>query len=217
MAINANHLIRHMGDIMEILLDNQTMVPLLVGALLALLGGVVTQFLFWRTSLSHTKNSLHAAFRAELKVIRENIGSSLAGYRDSLRNNIPPTPTVFSMQIPVFNANAGHLGQLRDIDLIEHIVEVYNSLQQLVEQASIHKGTSNEVIKLDELNSVHMSATIAHVMVIKLHNRLTAVPANGTINKDNIEIQSRKYLEEYKGLLEAGKIDVILKRTWSDA
>jgi hypothetical protein len=189
----------------------------IVGAILALLGGVVTQFLFWRASLSHTKNSLLAAFRAELKVIRENIGTSLNGYRDSLRKNTPPTPTAFSMQTPVFNANAGHLGQLRDIDLVEHIVEVYNGLQQLAEQASQYKGTSNGVIKLDELNSIHMSATTAHVMVMKLHNRLTDVPPNGKINKDDIEVQSSKYLEEYKGLLEAGKIDVILKRTWHDA
>src|SRR5687768_14414754 len=111
---------------MDVLLDQKTMIPLLLGAALALLGGIITQLIFWRASLSHSRDALLTAFLAELKIIRENLGSSVAGYRESLQANNPPTPTVFVTPTPIFNANAGHLGQLRDTDLVEHLVEVYS-------------------------------------------------------------------------------------------
>jgi hypothetical protein len=202
---------------MEVLLDQKTIAPLLLGAVLALLGGVITQFTFWRVSLNHSKNALLSALRAELRIIRGNLGSSLAGYRNSLRANDPPTPTVFSQPTPVFNANAGHLGQLRDPDLVEHIVEVYNSLQALAEQAALYKGVANFAINPDELNSVHLSATTTHVQVIKLHNRLTNVPPTGKINLDSTEVESREHFAEHVRLLEAGQIEVILGKRWHGA
>ena len=202
---------------MEVLLDTKTIIPLLLGAALALFGGVVTQFIFWRVSLSYSKDALLTAFRAELRVIRGNLSSDLAGYRDSLRINDPPTPTVFSLPTPVFSANAGHLGQLRDNDLVEHIVEVYNSIQSLSEQAMLYKGINNSALNLRDLNSIHLAATTTHVQVMKLHNRLTNVPLNGKINLDDTEVESRKYFTDDVKLLEAGQIRTILDRTWHDA
>lgn len=202
---------------MEVLLDQKTMIPLLLGAALALLGGVVTQLIFWCASLAHNKNALLTAFRAELRIIRDDIGSSLAGYRDSLRQNDPPTPAVFALPTPIFSSNAGHLGQLRDTDLVEHIVEVYSSLQALSEQAVLYKGIPNSNISLSDLNSIHLDATTTHVAVMKLHNRLTNVPLNGQINLNDTEIESRKHLAENAKLIEAGEIRVILTREWHDA
>jgi hypothetical protein len=202
---------------MEVLFDQKTIAPLLLGAALALLGGVITQFIFWRVSLAHSKNALLSAFRAELRTIRGNLGSSLAGYRDSLRANDPPTPTVFLQPTPVFNANAGHLGQLRDPDFVEHIVGVYSSLNSLSEQAALYKGVANSAINPDELNAVHLAATTTHVQVMKLHNRLTNVPPNGKINLDHAEVESREHFAEHVKLLEAGQIGVILGKRWHGA
>jgi hypothetical protein len=202
---------------MEVLLDQKTMIPLLLGAVLALLGGVITQLIFWHVSLTHNKDALITAFRAELRIIRDNMGSAIAGYRDSLRQNDPPTPTVFALPTPVFSSNAGHLGQLRDTDLVEQIVEVYSSLQALSEQAVLYKGIENSAISLSDLNSVHLSATTTHVQVMKLHNRLTNVPPNGKINLDDIEVESRDHFASNAKLLEAGQIRVILAKQWHDA
>nr|CAS02920.1 putative integron gene cassette protein [uncultured bacterium] len=202
---------------MEVLLDQKTIAPLLLGAALALLGGVFTQSIFWHAYLAHSKNALLSAFRAELRIIRGTLGSSLAGYRNSLRAGDPPTPTVFSQPTPVFGANAGHLGQLRDPDLIEHIVEVYSSLQSLSEQASLYKGAENSAVNPRDLNAMHLSATIAHVQIMKLHNRLTKIPSTGKINLDQIEVESQEHFAEHAKLLEAGQIDVILSKRWHDA
>jgi len=202
---------------MEVLLDQKTMTPLLLGAALALLGGMLTQFIFLRIALANAKSALLSAFRAELGVIRGNLGSSIAGYRESLRANDSPTPTVFSLPTPIFSANAGSLGQLRDNDLVEHIAEVYNSLQDLAEQAAMYKGVLNSSIELRDLNSVHLSATITHVQVMKLHNRLTNVSANGKINLDDTEIESRTKFAEDAKLVGDGKMLVVLARQWHDA
>ena len=209
--------VMHLGEIMEILFDQKTMIPLLLGAALALLGGMITQFIFWRAYLAHSKDALLSAFRAELRIVRGNLGSHLAGYRDSLRANNPPTPTVFSFQTPIFNANAGHLGQLRDADLVEHIVEVYSSMQSLSEEADLYKGVANATIDLNDLNSVHLSATTTHVQVMKLHNRLINVLPDGKISLDETEVESRALSAENAKLLEAGQIRVILGRSWHDA
>lgn len=202
---------------MEVLLDPKTVAPLLLGAALALIGGFVTQLIFWRLSLRHSKNTLLTAFRAELGVIRGSLGSEIAGYRDSLRINEPPTPTAFSRPTPIFTANAGHLGQLRDDDLVGHIVEVYNSVQALSEQAMLYKGIENSSLDLQDLNSIHLTATTTHVQVMKLHNRLTDVRPEGKINLDETEAESRKYFADHFKLLEAGQIHTILNRTWHDA
>ena len=202
---------------MDVLLDQKTVVPLLVGAVLALLGGVITQFIFWRASLSNASEALLSAFRAELRVIRGNLSSSLAGYRLSLRENDPPTPSVFALPTPVFNANAGQLGQLRDNDLVEHIVEVYGCLQALSEQASLYKGISGAAIALRELNGVHIDATAAHISVMKLHNRLAGAPSASQVNLDASEIESREHFAEHVKLLDAGQIGVAYNKKWSDA
>ncbi len=201
---------------MEVLLDQKTTLPLLLGAALALLGGVLTQFIFWRVSLSHSRRALLSAFRAELKVIRENLGTSLAGYRLSLRDADPPTPTTFVIPTPIFSANAGHLGQLRDSDLVEHVAEVYGSVASLSEQARVYSGVANATILLRQLNAMHLTATTTHVQVMKLHNRLLRVPPDAEMNLDDVEIESRKVLKDYSKLAEEGKIVSALERPWPD-
>lgn len=198
---------------MDVLLDQKTMVPLLLGAALALLGGIITQLIFWRASLSHNKTALLTAFRAELKVIRGNLGSSIAGYRESLQANDPPTPTVFVTSTPVFDANAGNLGQLKDTDLVEHIVEVYSGLHALSELACLFKNITNTSILLSDFNSVHLSATTAHLQVMNLHNRLTGIGKDKE-SFDYVELDTRKHFAENTSLLQAGKISVILAKRW---
>jgi hypothetical protein len=202
---------------MEVLLDQVTTMPILLGAALALIGGMITQFIFLRVSLSHTKKALLSAFRAELRIIRDNMGASLGGYRKSLELGELPAPTVFAIPTPVFDANAGQLGQLRDIDFVEHIVEVYNSVQSLAEQAKVYKVTASSEISQQDLNSIHLYATVTHVQVMKLHNRLTKVSPNGKINLDETEVESRKLSAEHAALLDAGQINRILNKRWGDA
>lgn len=201
---------------MEILLDQKTIIPLLIGAALALLGGIITQFISWRISLSHAKEVLIIAFRAELKIIRENIGTSLSGYRLSLLDGTTPRPNVFATQTPVFNANAGHLGQLRDSDLVEHIVEVYSTLHGLTERSASFSNIPSAAIELRDLNEIHMGASITHVQVMNLHNRLTGVPTGGQTNLNDSEVESREHLLDIDRHLKCGEIDVILNKRWCD-
>jgi hypothetical protein len=202
---------------MEIFFDPKTIIPLLIGAALALLGGFFTQFVFWRIGLKHSRDILLIALRAELRVLRDNIGTSLKGYRLSFLNSMTPKPNVFAAPSPVFDANAGNLGQIRDNDLVEHIVEVYSSLHDLRERSASFSGVPNTSIELRDLNEIHMFATATHVQVMKLHNRLLEVPPDGQINQNNTEAESRKLLEEFQNHLDSGNINAILNKRWGDA
>lgn len=202
---------------MEILLDAKTIVPLLFGAALALFGGIVTQLAFWLLSLRHTRKTLETAFRAELKVIRENLGSTLAGYRDSLRANNPPKISVFSFPSPVFDSNAGNLGQLHDKDFVEHIVEVYSAIHALRSQSDALSNSTKDSLELCDYNEMHIDATTTHVQVIKLHNRLLGITAPDRINVDETEVESRTLMKEIHDLVSNGNINQALQKPWADA
>jgi hypothetical protein len=202
---------------MEVFTDQRTMIPILFGALLALFGGVLTQLIFWRISLAHSKEMLISAFRAELKNIRGTLGATLAGYRDSLRANDPPDPTVFSLPTPVFNASVGNLGQLRDADLVEHIVGFYSGLLSLSEEACRYQGIANAEIKPRDLNYVHLSATTVHVQVMDLHDRLNNIRAEARLPISDAEVESRTLFTQHAKLLEADGLSVILDQSWYEA
>jgi len=190
---------------------------LLVGAAFAMTGGFIAQFVVWAISLKHTKEALRIALRAELKSIRENLGTELQGYRDSLRMSDPPTPTVFARHMPIFLANASNLGQLRDNDLVEQIVEVYSGLQDLTDRANQYKNVSNASIGHSQLNEIQFSATAAHVSVMKLHNTMCNVPQKGKLSRDNTEVESRRLLAEIRDLHLQGKMSDAWEKVWTDS
>ena len=125
---------------MEVLQDLKIMIPVLLGAVLALLGGTVTHFIFWLASVNHNRNALRLGLAAELKVVREELGSALSTYRTSIRNNSSPTPVDFVFPTPIFDANAGNLGHLRGPGLVSYMVGTYSSIRLLSEKARL--GTS---------------------------------------------------------------------------
>lgn len=202
---------------MEILLDAKTIVPLLFGAALALIGGVVTQLAFWLLSLRHTRKTLETALRAELKVIRERLGSTLAGYRDSLRANDPPKISVFSFPSPVFDSNAGNLGQLHNKDFVEHVVEVYSAIHALRCLSDAHSNSTKDSLELRDYNEMHMDATTTHVQVIKLHNRFLGITALNGINVDETEVESREFVKELNDLVSNGNFGQALQKSWAGA
>lgn len=212
-----SNLRRLFGETVNALLNSATMMPVLVGAALALLGGLITQALFLWFGLRHTRNVLTIALRSELKVLREHLGSSLNGLRLSLRQNETPRPNVFAVPTPVFDANAGSLGHIREADLVEHVVEVYNSLHELRALSDSFSGIPNEKLELRDLNEIHIFATISHVLVMKLHNRLLNVSPNGAINQNDTEAESRVLLVEIEKHLANGDVHALLSKVWSNA
>ena len=191
--------------------------PVLVGAALALFGGLTTQAIFLWFGLRHTRNVLTVALRSELRVLRGNLGSSLDGLRLSLRQNESPRPNVFSVPTPVFDANAGSLGHIRDPDLVEYVVEVYDRLHELRALSASFRSIPNERLELRDLNEIHMFATISHVMVVKLHNRLLDISSNGAINQNNTEVESRALLVEIEKHLANDDVHTLLSKVWSNA
>ena len=189
---------------------------LVFGALLAMFGGMTTNLVKGWLSRRDAKTVLISALTAELLCARESLSASLAGFRDSMRKGDPPTPTTFSYSTIIYRSNASQLGQLRDYSLIEHVVDVYSSLDDLSNEADRYRGIPNSQIPLDEFNAVHMQATITHFKVIKLHEKLSAGKHEPPLLLD-IEEDSKILFSDYHSKLQAGQIDLILSHEWSDA
>lgn len=188
----------------------EKVVPVLIGGALTLVGGLVSQGLFLWLNRRHERATLLVALRSELKLTRENIGANVQGFRDSLRSGEAPSADVFILTTPIFDANAGRLGQLQDLDLVEQIVETYDSLKSLAGRASLLKR-----LTLRDQNEIHMSATISHLQVMKLHNRLHGLTL--PVNQSETEKETRKFVDELVRDLASGKISEILSRVWTDA
>jgi hypothetical protein len=189
---------------------------LVFGALLAMLGGMATHLVVRWLSRRDAKNVLISALTAELFNARESLSSSLAGFRDSLRKGDPPTPTTFATPIHIYAANASQLGQLRDYDLIEHVVDVYSSLDDLSKESLRYQGIANHDIPLQQLNAIHMDATITHFKVISLHRKLAKSDHAPPLLLD-IESESTNLFHQYHSQIEGGRINEILNHAWSDA
>jgi hypothetical protein len=192
---------------------------LAVGALLAMLGGMATQLVVRWVSRRDAKQALITALTAEILCARESLSASLSGFRDSLRASNPPTPTTFSTPTIIYYANAGRLGDLRDYDLIEHIVDVYSSINDLCNESLRYQGIANSAVELSQLNAIHMDATVTHVKAIKLHTRLSKLSSGGDRSPMllDIEAESKELSERYHSQIEAGNIHEILEHEWSDA
>ena len=189
---------------------------LVFGALLAMFGGMATNLVMRCISRRDAKNVLISALTAELFCARESLSASLAGFRESMKKGDPPTPTTFTYPTIIYRSNASQLGQLRDYSLIEHVVDVYSSLDDLSRESEKYKGIPNGDIPLDQFNAIHMEATITHVKVIKLHEKLSAGKHEPPLLLD-IEATSKDFFKDYHSKLEAGQINLILGKKWSDA
>jgi hypothetical protein len=175
--------------------------PILIGAALSMFGGLITQGIFIWLNRRHERNTLFVAIKTELKTLRENLGGRLRGLRDTLHRQEVYRLEDFVLPMPIFDANAGKLGQLGDIDLIEHVVEVYDNLYALSSRAKFFERIPNERIDLRDLNEIHLSATTSHLMVMKLHNRLLGVPKSEQLNQDETEKETRMLVSKYQQLL----------------
>jgi hypothetical protein len=190
----------------------EKVVPILIGGALTLVGGLISQALFLWLNRRHERATLLVALRSELKLMRENIGTDVQGFRDSLRFKQTPRPEVFILTTPIFDANAGRLGQLKDLVQIESLVYVFDSLKRLGERARFFEKISNGRLELRDLNEIHLYATFLHLDVMKLHNRLKGVTLSEDLSET--EKETRKFVEEFQV---SGKLDEILSRVWTDA
>lgn len=199
---------------MEVLQDLKTIVPVLLGALLALLGGAVTHFVFWRASVNNSRNALRIELAAELQVVRQDLSSALSSYRKALRT--PETPAIvdFVCSTPVFDANAGHLGQLREPGLISYIIATYSSIRTLSDRAKVHYAIDPTELPKYAFNNIHSYATATHIQVIKLHTSLARLHGDDRVPCDETEAESFRISERDRTLMDAGQYHVIMERKW---
>lgn len=187
---------------------------MVVTAALTLAASVIAQAIFWAVTLRHRRQTIVAALRAELKVLRGTISSDVEGYRASLRKGDPPTPTVFAYPTSVFDSAVGNLGQVRDDDLVEHIVETYTMIKSLSEDANAYRNIGNADISLSELNEVYLSAVSTQVSILKLHNRLKGQPYSDV--DDDSESETLRDLAKHGDELQTEGIHRLLDRKWSE-
>lgn len=202
-------------SILEAFSDPKILAPLIIAAILALLGGIVIQTISRRASLKHQRNALLTAFFAELSVIRADLASSLSSYRRDLKAQRSPQPGDFLLGTPIFESNATNLGQLRDTGLVQYLVTTYSSIHTLSEKAKIYREIDTSDLPRYYFNNIHSYATSTHVQVIKLHKSLGRRLG---ITDDNVHASEKESFEIMKrdsALLDAGRYEVIMERDWS--
>lgn len=202
---------------MEVLQDPKIVLPLLIAAVLALVGGIVTQLIASFVRESRKESALRAALIAELGMVREDLGSALATYRRELRNNGRPMPVDFAVCTPVFDANAGEIGLLGKIGLISCVVTTYSSVKTLSEKAKLFSSVNTDGAPIFVFNNLHCYATLTHIQVIKLHSALIGLASNGDRFKGEVELESVKIMDRDSVLMDAGQYHVIMERRWNDA
>ncbi len=198
---------------MDISIPNE-MNPVIVGAALAVAGGLLTQALFLWSSRCHTKKVLLIALKAELKLLREQIGSSITGICKASNNDERPKLDVFSLATPVFDANAEHLGNIQDPDLVEQIVEVYGTVYEIREKSRLFSNLPNESSNDRFVAEILLSSIPLHVQAVKLHGRLVKVIGSieAPLTKDEVEIN--RLFKIMQDLHKKGEIDELLETTW---
>ena len=202
---------------MEVLQDPRIFAPLLLAAVLALAGGIITQLIASLWMVRHKRLALRAALISELGIVRESLGSALTAYRRALRSNGQPMPADLSVSTPVFDANAGQLGLLGRIGLISHVVATYSSIKTLGEKAKLFGSINTDGAPVFVFNNVHCYATATHIQVIKLHNYLLGRIPSGQFLVGDVEFESVKVMERDSALMKSGQYHVIMERRWTDA
>ena len=195
--------------------DPNILAPLLITAILALLGGIVIQAMSRRASLKHQRDSLLTAFHAELSVIRSDLASALSCYRRDLKEQRSPLPGQFLLSTPIFDSNATNLGQLRDTQLVEYLVTTYSSIHTLSKKAKIYQEIDTTGLPRYYFNNIHSYATSTHVQVIKLHKSLARRLGVTENSVQASEKESFEILKRDSMLLDAGRYEVIMERDWS--
>ena len=185
--------------------------PTLIGAGVALVGGLLSQSIFLVVARKHEHNVLLAALRAELRVLREDLGASVGGFRESLRKGEWPTPSAFIIATPVFDANVGSLGRLRDLDLVDQIVETYTTVKSATEDANRMRELS--VRLLADFNDMHLRATFAHLLVMKLHNRLLGHVS--PVSQTTTEAETRAFVAKLPEPMNATAMGTLRDHRWT--
>ena len=202
---------------MDVLLDPKIIGPVLFGAVLAFIGGAITQILLWRMSVKYNRDVLLIGLTAELKMVRDSLRSSLATYRSALKCNHLPEPIDFVFSTPTFNANAGNLGNIRNLGLVSYIVTTFDSIHMLSEKARLFYSIDTAALPNFAFNNIHIYATATHIQVIKLHNSLLKAQNFATPPPNDCEVESLDIFNRDATLIDSGQLQVVMQRKWGDA